>query len=237
MRGPAVRPAARAFPGVSRRPQGKVTGQPHHRVPRAMSPVWRFVSRQPHLVAFEKEASKCPPARVSQGSSDDVSCREMARLSKSREEHHAWSGRYAAEAHDSPLRTERTEREHVASWFGVNPTTGSGAHSRQLGNNSAKVCHDRPRSAASLLWVAEVVDAGGEAVGRCSRRRSPWRPARGLPGRGGGDPLGYGELAPPRAEPPFARRVLGAHSDIGGGRSPQAVREQGLPLCLVGWAA
>lgn len=130
-----------------------------------MPPIRQFVSRQPHLAAFEKEASKCPPARVSQGSSDDVSCREMARFSKSREERHAWSGRYATEAYDSPLRTGRTEREHVASWFGVNPTTGSGTHSRQSGNSSAKVCHDRPRSAASLLWVAEVVDAGGEAVG------------------------------------------------------------------------
>ena len=64
-----------------------------------------------------------------------------------------------------PPRTGRTEREHVASWFGVNPTTGSGTHSRQSGNSSAKVCHDRPQGAASLLWVAEVVDAGGEAVG------------------------------------------------------------------------
>ena len=36
-----------------------------------------------------------------------------------------------------------------------------------------------------------------------SRRRSPWRPAQGLPGREGGDPLGYGELAPPRAEVPL----------------------------------
>ena len=118
-----------------------------------MPPVQQFVSRQPHLAAFEKEASKCPPARVSQGSSDDVSCREMARFSKSREERHAWSDRYAAEAYDSPLRTGRTEREHVASWFGVNPTTGSGAHSRLLGNNSAKVCHDRTWSAAPLPWI------------------------------------------------------------------------------------
>ena len=135
---------------MSRRPQGKVTGQPHHRVLRAMPPVWRCVSRQSHLAAFEKEASKCPPARVSQGSSDDVSCREVDRFSKGREERHAWSGRYVTEAYDSPLRTGRTEREHVASWFGANPTTGSGAHSRQLGNNSAKVCHDRPQGAAPL---------------------------------------------------------------------------------------
>ena len=134
-----------------------------------MPPVRQFVSRQPHLAAFEKEASKCPPARVSQGSSDDVSCREMARFSKSREERHAWSGRYATEAHDPPAQDGRAEREHVASWLGANPTTGSEAHSRQLGNNSAKVCHSRPQGAALLPWMAEVVGAGGEAVGRASR--------------------------------------------------------------------
>ena len=98
-----------------------------------MPPVLQCVSRKSHLAAFEKEASKCPPARVSQGSSDDVSCREVDRFSKGREERYAWSGRYAAEAHDPSSRTRRTEREHVASWLGVNPTTGSGAHSQQLG--------------------------------------------------------------------------------------------------------
>lgn len=150
----------------------------------------------------------------------------MARFSKSREEHHAWSDRYAAEAHDSPLRTGRAEREHVATWFGVNPTTGSGTHSRQLGNNSAKVCHDRPRSAASLLWVAEVVDAGGEAVGRASRvsaargdRRGACRAAREE------IPWGTVSLRHPAPRPPFVRRVPGVHRGIGGGRSPQAVRE------------
>lgn len=148
--GPVVRSAARAFPGASRRPQGKVTGQPRHRAPQAMPPVWRCVSRQSHLAAFERGASKRPPARVSQGPSDDVSCREMARLSKSREEHHAWSDRYAAETHDPSSRTGRAEREHVASWFGANPTIGSGAHSRQSGNSSAKVRYDRPQGAAPL---------------------------------------------------------------------------------------
>ena len=91
-----------------------------------------------------------PSCKGPQGSSDDVSCREVDGFSKSREEHHAWSDRYAVEAYDSPLRTGRTEREHVASWFGANPTTGLGAYSRQSGNNSVKVCHSRPRSAAPL---------------------------------------------------------------------------------------
>ena len=167
-----------------------------------MPPVRQFVSRQPHLAAFEKEASKCPPARVSQGSSDDVSCREVDRFSKGREERHAWSGRYAAEARDPPPRTGRAEREHVASWLGANPTTGSGAHSRQLGNNSAKVCHDRPQGAAAALGGGGGRRRRGRREG-LSRRRSLWRPARGLPGRGGGDPLGYGELVSPRAEIPL----------------------------------
>lgn len=154
---------------MSRRPQGKVTGQPHHRAPRAMSPVWRFVSRQPHLAAFEKEALKCPPARVSKG-------RRMTSAAEKwpgfpRAERNATPGPVGTRPRPTtpPPRTGRTEREHVASWFGVNPTTGSGTHSRQSGNSSAKVCHDRPQGAALLPWMAEVVGTGGEAVGRASR--------------------------------------------------------------------
>ena len=150
----------------------------------------------------------------------------MARFSKSREERHAWSGRYATEAHDPPLRTGRIEREHVASWFGVNPTTGSGTHSRQSGNSSAKVCHDRTWSVAPLSWVAEVVGVGGEAVGRASRvaaARGDWRGAC----RAVGEEIPWDtvSLRHPAPRSPFVRRVLGAHRDIGGGRSPQAVRE------------
>ena len=123
-----------------------------------------------------------------QGSSDDVSCREVDRFSKGREERHAWSGRYAAEARNPPPRTGRAERERVASWFGASPTTRSGAHSRQSGNNSAKVCHDRPQGAASLLWVAEVVDVG-KAVGRASRAAAACGDRRGAcRAVGGGDP-------------------------------------------------
>lgn len=169
---------------------------------------------------------EAPSGKGPQGSSDDVSCREVARFSKGRKEHHAWSGRYATEAHDPPAQDGRAEREHVASWFGANPTTGLGAHSRQLGNNSAKVRYDRPQGAASLLWVAEVVDAGGEAVGRASRvsaargdRRGACRAAREE------IPWGTVSLRHPAPRSPFVRRVLGAHRGIGGGRSPQAVRE------------
>ena len=202
MRGLVVRPAARASPGASHRPQGKVTGQPHHRVPRAMPPVWRCVSRQSHLAAFEKEASKCPPARVSQGSSDDVSCREMAKFSKSREEHHAWSSRYATEVHDSPLRTGRTEREHMASWFGVNPTTGCGVPRRCLGW----------RRRRGRRRVSRVAAVRGDRRGAC---------------RAVGEEIPWGTVSLRHLAPrfPFVRCVPEAHSDIGGGRSPQAVRE------------
>lgn len=201
-----------------------------------MPPVWRFVSRQPHLAAFEKEASKCPPARVSQGSSDDVSCREMARFSKSREERHAWSDRYAAEAYDSPLRTGRTEREHVASWFGVNPTTGSGAHSRQLGGQQ--------QQRQGLPWpdvecrAAALDGAGGEAVGRASRAAAAHGDRRGACRAVGEEiPWDTVSLRHPAPRSPFVRRVPEAHRGIGGGRSSQTVREQGLPLCPAGRAA
>lgn len=149
----------------------------------------------------------------------------MDRFSKGREERHAWSGRYAAEARNPPPRTGRAERERVASWFGASPTTRSGAHSRQLGNNSAKVCHDRPQGAASLLWVAEVVDVG-EAVGRASRAAAAHGDRREAC-RAAGEEIPWGTVSLRHLAPrfPFVRRVPEAHSDIGGGRSPQAVRE------------
>ena len=214
-----------AFPGASRRPQGKVTG-PITGCRGLCRPYGG--SCRANLISPRSRggASKCPPARVSQGSSDDVSCREMARFSKGREERHAWSGRYAAEARDPPPRTGRAEREHVASWLGASPTTGSGAHSRQLGNNSAKVCHDRPQGAALLPWMAEVVGAGGEAVGRASRAAAARGDRRGACRAVGEEiPWDTVSLRHPAPRSPFVRRVLGAHRGIGGGRSPQAVRE------------
>ena len=104
-----------------------------------------------------------------------------------------------------PPRTGRTEREHVASWFGVNPTTGSGTHSRQSGGQQQQR-QGLPWPAAKRRAAALGGGGGRRRRGRregLSRRRSLWRPARGLPGRGGGEPLGYGELASPRAEVPL----------------------------------
>ena len=191
-----------------------------------MPPVRQFVSRQPHLAAFEKEASKCPPARVSQGSSDDVSCREMARFSKSREEHHAWSGRYVTEAYDPPAQDGEDRARARGLVVRGEPHDRVGSALPAVGQQQRQ---GLPRPAAGRRAAALGGGDGrrwrrGRREG-LSRRRSPWRPARGLPGRGGGDPLGYGELAPPAPRSPFVRRVLGAHRGIGGGRSPQAVRE------------
>lgn len=168
-----------------------------------MPPVWRCVSRQSHLAAFERGASKRPPARVPQGPSDDVSCREMARFSKSREERHAWSGRYATEAHDPPAQ----DGEGRARARGL--VVRGEPHDR-VGNALPAVGQQQrqgpPRPAAGRRAAAL---GGGDGRRRrrgrregLSRRCSPWRPAQGLPGSGGGDPLGYGELAPPAPSPP-----------------------------------
>ena len=114
----------------------------------------------------------------------------------------------------------------MASWLGANPTIGSEAHSRQLGNNSAKVCHSRPQGAALLPWMAEVVGAGGEAVGRASRAAAAHGDRREAC-RAAGEEIPWGTVSLRHLAPrfPFVRRVPEAHSDIGGGRSPQAVRE------------
>ena len=225
--GPVVRSAARAFPGASRRPQGKVTGQPRHRAPRAMPPVWRCVSRQSHLAAFEKEASKCPLARVPKG-------RRMTSAAGK------WPGSPRAERNimPGPIGTQprpttlpRPRREGRARARGLvvrgEPYDRVGGALPAVGQQQRQ---GLPQPAAGRR--AAALDGGG---GRCrrrgrreglSRRRSPWRPARGLPGREGGDLLGHGELAPPVPRPSFVRRVPGVHRSIGGGgRLPQAVRE------------
>ena len=73
----------------------------------------------------------------------------------------------------------------MASWFGANPTTGLGAYSRQSGNNSVKVCHSRPRSAAPLPWITpaarpsggvRVAAARGDRRGACRAvgEEIPW---------------------------------------------------------------
>ena len=184
---------------MSRRPQGKVTGQPRHRAPRAMPLVWWCVSRQPHLAAFEKEASKCPPARVPKG-------RRMTSVAGK------WTGSPRAERNITPGPIDTRSRP-------TTPRSGRGGLSastwpRGSGRTPRPGWGRTPGSRATT--ASRSATAGREAPHRClgwrrrrgrreglSRRRSPWRPARGLPGRGGGDPLGYGELAPPRAEVPL----------------------------------
>lgn len=202
MRGPAVRPAARAFPRVSRRPQGKVTGQPRHRAPRAMPLVWWCVSRQPHLAAFEKEASKCPPARVPKG-------RRMTSVAGK------WTGSPRAERNITPGPIDTRPRP-------TTPVQGEEGRARARGLVVRGEPHDRVGGALPAVGQQQRQGPLRPAAGRraaalgggdgrrrrrgrwegLSRRCSPWRPAQGLPGRGGGDPLGYGELAPPAPSPP-----------------------------------
>ncbi len=95
-----------------------------------------------------------------------ITCREMARFFRSREDHYEWSDRYIRDVHDSPVKSGRTEREHMVSWFGANPTVGSGRYSRKRGNNDARTCYSRLQNAASLLWIAEAVGVDGALVRR-----------------------------------------------------------------------
>lgn len=114
----------------------------------------------------------------------------------------------------------------MASWLGANPTTGSGAHSRQLGNNSAKVCHSRPQGAALLPWMAEVVGAGGEAVGRVSRADAARGDRRGAC-RAVREEISWGtvSLRHPCRGPPSSVASRESTEALVGGRLPQAVRE------------
>lgn len=95
-----------------------------------------------------------------------ITCREMAGFFRSREDHYEWSDRYIRDVHDSPVKSGRTEREHMVSWFGANPTVGSGRYSRKKGNNDARTCYSRLQNAASLLWIAEAVGVDGALVRR-----------------------------------------------------------------------
>ena len=165
--------------------------------------VWWCVSRQPHLAAFEKEASKCPPARVPKG-------RRMTSVAGK------WTGSPRAERNITPGPIDTRPRP-------TTPVQGEEGRARARGLVVRGEPHDRvgnalpavgqqqrqglPRPAAKRR-VAALGSGGGRRRRRgrregLSRLRSPWRPAWGLPGREGGDPLGYGELAPSRAEAPL----------------------------------
>ena len=191
-----------------------------------MPPVRQFVSRQPHLAAFEKEASKCPPARVSQGSSDDVSCREVDRFSKSREERHAWSGRYATEAHDPPAQDGEGRARARGLVVRGEPHDRVGGALQAVGQQQRQ---GLPRPAAGRR-VAALGSGGGRRRRRGRRRVSRVAAAHGdrrRACRAAGEEIPWGtvSLRHPAPRSPFVRRVLGAHRGIGGGRSPQAVRE------------
>lgn len=48
------------------------------------------------------------------------------------------ANRRIAEVHDSPDKTDGTEREHMVEWFRANEAKGSGSYSRQVPNQSAR---------------------------------------------------------------------------------------------------
>lgn len=112
------------------------------------------------------EASMGADGRRATSASGGITCREMTRFFRSREDHYEWSDRYMRDVHDSPAKSGRTEREHMVSWFGANPTEGSGPYSRKKGNNDARTCYNRLQNAASLLWIAEAVGADSALVRR-----------------------------------------------------------------------
>ena len=68
--------------------------------------------------------------------------------------------------HDSPEKSGRDEREHMAIWFRANETTGSGSYSRLEPNKSARRCYNSLMNAASLLWIAEAVGIDEPTVER-----------------------------------------------------------------------
>lgn len=179
-----------------------------------------------------------PSGKGPQGSLDDVSCREVDRFSKGREERHAWSGRYAAEAPRPPAQDGegRARARGLVARGEPHDRVGSALPAVGQQQRQGLPRTDRPRGAAPLHWVAEVVGAG-EAVGRASRAAAACGDRRGACRAVGEEtPWDTVSLCHPAPRSPFVRRVLGAHRGIGGGRSPQAVREQGLPLCLAGRA-
>lgn len=120
-----------------------------------------------------KEATTSADRQRATSAPSGITCREMARFFRSREDHYEWSDRYIREVHDSPTKSGRTEREHMVSWFSSNPTEGSGQYSRKKGNNDARTCYNRLQNAASLLWIAEAVGVDGALVQRAYEAATP----------------------------------------------------------------
>ena len=96
----------------------------------------------------------------------ELTCREFAKLLRSRKAHYPISDRYISEIHDSPDKSGEDEREHMIIWFEPNETCGSGSYSRKSPNRSARACYGRLGNAASLLWIAEAMGVPDDTVQR-----------------------------------------------------------------------
>lgn len=187
--------------------------------------VWWCVSRQPHLAAFEKEESKCPPARVPKG-------RRMTSVAGK------WTGSPRAERNITPGPIDTRPRP-------TTPVQGEEGRARARGLVVRGEPHDRvggvlpavgqqqrqglPQPAAKRR-VAALGSGGGRRRRRGRRRVSRVAAVRGdrrgtCRAVGEEIPWDTVSLRHPAPKSPFVRRVLGAHRGIGGGRSPQAVRE------------
>lgn len=97
---------------------------------------------------------------------EDMTCREFAKLLKTHDAHYPLSDRYVNEIHDSPDKSGNDEREHMIIWFEANDKTGTGPYSRSTPNTSARRCYARLANAGSLLWIAEAVGVPTETVQR-----------------------------------------------------------------------
>ena len=53
----------------------------------------------------------------------------------------------------------KSQKAHVVNWFASQKTTGSGAYTRQAGNNSARTCYNRLLNPGMLIWMAAVLGA------------------------------------------------------------------------------
>ena len=75
---------------------------------------------------------------------EDMTCREFAKLLKTRDAHYPLSDRYVNEIHDSPDKSGNDEREHMIIWFEANDKTGTGP--------SLAAPRTRARGAATRGW-------------------------------------------------------------------------------------
>ena len=58
----------------------------------------------------------------------------------------------------------KSQKAHVVNWFASQKTTGSGAYTRQAGNNSARTCYNRLLNPGMLIWMASVLGADEEKI-------------------------------------------------------------------------